>query len=725
MNKWVVSAVASVVLSAMPLLAAGPATAPSAILDAIRTGDWGVIPQRLKLQSASAGALVEPDQGKVANWIDDYRGLGDRFQAERKKAYDNAMRDTRTLQGGGYTDLAMDSVAECFTLASDKPALVSSSWVKQLSTDAVTAATKAADNGEWFKARRIYSNLSVLEPTEPRWTRLAEEMFRRVRILTRYAPDSAADVLRKELDYRKTARKFLVASTQPSAAATQPEEKVESSDQISQNLKSDWKTELNGIEMRMLREALQDAKLNYYKDVKYDQLLAGGLRAMRVFATTAGMETAFPSIGDKNKHAQFLEVIDEQLRMIQNRPVDADRLNSVLNLLSAANLQTLDLPDQVLISEFADGAFSTLDPFSSMIWPNDMDEFRTTTQGEFSGVGIQIQDVDGIITVISPIEDSPALKAGIRAGDVITQINGKSAKGITSLQAKRQITGMTGTTVILTIRSPDDQVKDYMLTRQTIKVSSVKGWTHPPEGGWNYIIDADQKIAYVRLSNFTKESSNELADAIEKIRRDGAKAMILDLRGNPGGLLTAAAEVADKFLPGGKIVSTQSLRDLAPESRIEAHSTDDDVKLPMVVMVNQYSASASEIVSGALRDLKRATIVGERSFGKGSVQMLFPLEKQRAYLKLTTSHYYLPNGKCIHREENSTEWGVDPDLKVELTPDQTRKLMGVRSDLDVLRDKPASAAELKQSTDAVLDADLQLDAALLVLRLQLAGSPTG
>ncbi|MGC4032576.1 MAG: S41 family peptidase [Tepidisphaeraceae bacterium] len=197
---------------------------------------------------------------------------------------------------------------------------------------------------------------------------------------------------------------------------------------------------------------------------------------------------------------------------------------------------------------------------------------------------------------------------------------------------------------------------------------------------------------------------------------------MFDLRGNPGGLLTAATEIADRFLTKGKIVSTQSLRDMAPESRIEAHATDDDVTLPMVVMVNQYSASASEIVSGALRDLKRATIVGERSFGKGSVQMLFPLEKQRAFLKLTTSHYYLPNGKCIHREENSTEWGVDPDLKVELTPEQSRKIIDARNELDVLRDKPAAAEEMKKSVDAVLNADLQLDAALMVLRLQLAGA---
>jgi len=404
---------------------------------------------------------------------------------------------------------------------------------------------------------------------------------------------------------------------------------------------------------------------------------------------------------------------------------------------------TVDIDYGVWISEFADGAFAELDPFSSMIWPTDLEEFNKTTQGEFSGVGIQIQtDEDGSLKVVSPLEDSPAYKAGIKAGDIIAKIDGKNAKGISLNQAVKTITGKSGTTVMLTVRSPNGTVKDYNIERKTIKVASVKGWLHRPGGGWDYFVDSDNKIAYIRLTNFTKSTTDELTRAADELKAKGAKAMILDLRYNPGGLLSAATEVSDKFLQDGLIVSTRADREGGPNSPTfaAAEKTDDEVALPMVVLVNQYSASASEIVSGALKDQSRAKVVGERTFGKGSVQMLFPLSSRSAYLKLTTSHYYLPSGKCIHREENSQEWGVDPDLTIEMTPEQMRAAIDARQDLDVLHDAavPDAPAEgkdkqIKQEAKDVKDAvakatkdpmasDPQLSAALLLLRMQLVGA---
>jgi carboxyl-terminal processing protease len=213
--------------------------------------------------------------------------------------------------------------------------------------------------------------------------------------------------------------------------------------------------------------------------------------------------------------------------------------------------------------------------------------------------------------------------------------------------------------------------------------------------------------------------------AVDEMKAEGAKAMILDLRYNPGGLLTAATDVADKFLSEGNIVSTRTdpSRDAPAQQPLDAHRSADDCDLPLVVLVNQYSASASEIVSGALKDWKRAMIVGERTFGKGSVQMLFPLKDRSAYLKLTTSHYYLPGGRCIHREENSTTWGVDPDVTVEMTPEQMRAAIDARQEMDILRDSGDDVAPSTQpDKKSLLSVDPQLSAGLLLLRMELNGA---
>jgi carboxyl-terminal processing protease len=241
----------------------------------------------------------------------------------------------------------------------------------------------------------------------------------------------------------------------------------------------------------------------------------------------------------------------------------------------------------------------------------------------------------------------------------------------------------------------------------------------------------------VRLTGFTRTTSADLDKAIEEIRKAGAAGLILDLRYNLGGLLNAATEVVSKFVDKGVIVSTRPDRPDSPNLPSELSVTNSGgVKLPLIVLVNQSSASASEIVAGALKDHNRAMSLGERTFGKGLVQVTYPVGNQQAALKLTISHYYLPSGKCIHREENSKEWGVDPNVTIEMTPDQMRAAMDAQRELDVLRDPdaPPDALTPEKADGSArpggkengtrkdpLSVDAQLSAALLLMRLQLTG----
>jgi carboxyl-terminal processing protease len=360
-----------------------------------------------------------------------------------------------------------------------------------------------------------------------------------------------------------------------------------------------------------------------------------------------------------------------------------DRFIEILRVVQKQYVRDVDAHE--MFKSAIRGMLSGLDPFSDYIPEEEADEFNKMTRGKFGGIGIQIGMTRGMLTVISPLEDSPAFEAGVLAGDIIVEINGKTADGITLNEAVKILTGEPGTQVKIKVRHLTGEMADVTITRAIIEVHSVKGVRRDDQGRWVWMLDPEKKIAYVRLTGFVDNSADELRKVLEEIVADGIKGLVLDLRFNPGGQLRVAVDVCDMFIDEGVIVQTKG-RTVSPW---EAIATKDGTLpyFPMVVLANPFSASASEIVAGCLQDHNRAIIVGERTFGKGSVQNLIPLEGDKAVLKLTTNKYYLPNGRNIHREEDMTdadEWGVMPDILVPVKPEEYVAVVRARQEADII-----------------------------------------
>lgn len=325
----------------------------------------------------------------------------------------------------------------------------------------------------------------------------------------------------------------------------------------------------------------------------------------------------------------------------------------------------VDVDDKQLFEGAIRGALMSLDRYSSYISPDDLDEFKTQTKGEFFGLGIELGVRNAWLTVIAPMEDTPAWRAGIRAGDRIVKIEGKSTEGLTVDKAVKILRGPKGTTVNISIRHEGERKDvDVAITRDVIPLLSVRGYKRSDtDGHWDWFVDPVHKIGYLRLSAFQENSLQELEKAIAEMQEKGMKGLVIDLRFNPGGLLSAAVTISDKFIEDGIIVSTRGRA--YPSESYKAHKAGTYPNFPLAVLINNWSASASEIFAGAVQDHHRGVLVGDKSFGKGSVQNVIPLQGGKAALKLTTARYYTPSGRSIHREEGSDIGGLTPDILVE------------------------------------------------------------
>lgn len=308
-----------------------------------------------------------------------------------------------------------------------------------------------------------------------------------------------------------------------------------------------------------------------------------------------------------------------------------------------------DITDAELLEGAVRGMLEGLDPHSSYLSPNDFSDLQAGTTGEFGGLGIEVGVEDGFIRVVAPIDDTPAARAGVQAGDMIIRLDGNSAKGMDINEAVSIMRGSPGTDITLTIiREGQEAPIDITLTRAVIKVTSVR----------SRMLEDD--FGYVRISQFQSRTGSSLLQELETLKSTAGgslKGLVLDLRNNPGGILQAAVSVSDAFLSKGNIVYTEGRLEQA-QMRFDANAADALNGAPIVVLINGGSASASEIVAGALQDHRRAVVMGSRSFGKGSVQTVLPLNNGAA-LKLTTARYYTPNGRSIQAE------GIKPDVELD------------------------------------------------------------
>jgi carboxyl-terminal processing protease len=338
-------------------------------------------------------------------------------------------------------------------------------------------------------------------------------------------------------------------------------------------------------------------------------------------------------------------VMAKRLPFQQDAYEDLKVFTEVLSYVEANYVEEVN-PEKLVYGAIR-GMLRTLDPHSSFMPPDVYREMQVETEGRFGGLGIEITIRDDILTVVSPIEGTPAFRAGIKAGDKIVKVDGETTKDMSLIDAVKTLRGPEGTKITISIlREGLTEPKDYTLTRAIIEIKSVR---------WTRLHD---DIGYIKLRSFQKTSSDELEEALQDLEEQNISALVLDLRNNPGGLLEQAIAISDEFLEGGQLIVYTKGR-LAGQN-MKGFSKDDPSHLdyPMVVLVNGGSASASEIVAGALQDLDRATIIGTQSFGKGSVQTIIPLSNGSG-LRLTTAHYFTPKGQVINGK------GITPDIVVE------------------------------------------------------------
>lgn len=700
------AALLSAILLATPAQATG--TGGIALFEDAKTGRFDRVLNSLRSGSYNGHHQVRD----LIHDLEQYQQHRNQHVTDQHAGQEEALKKMDESEQKDDLYHALTYAIEAHSLADDPAVLLTNKNILALVDRAVVAAQNTAKDGDWVQALGLYRALDLLFEDQQVYQDDAKQAGQHVRILQLYAPK-----LFQQLYAEHTKR---LANGQ---------DKLHDPPQLDTET---WEQRVEGVTIDILRTILDRAARKHVGNPGFRPLLLGAIESLLVLANTDGLDETFPSLGDTHRISSFrykLERIRSELNRFKHAMSRRDAFSCIKGIVSA-NDDTIELPEAVLVFEMADGVTTALDDFSAVIWPHDLEIFSRHTQGSFTGVGIQIERRDGRLLVVSPLLDTPAFRAGVRPGDIVVTVDGRHTNTWSLDRAVREITGLEGSQVVLGVeRAGSSGLIDIPINRAKIIIESIRGWQRdhhdPGQGYWDYFVDPQLKIGYIRLSQFLPQTADDLEGAINQMKdQGGLNALVLDLRFNPGGLLKGAIDVTNRFISSGNIVATVDAHGNASSTR-KATRYRTHATIPLVILVNRTSASASEIVAGALQDHNRATIVGTRTFGKGSVQDLFwhPSHLNPDFsLKLTTQYYMLPKGRIIHRKPDSVQWGVEPDIEVKVTDEIVAEGLKLRQKIDVVHfdDKPNNPDEPKPQANDILaqGLDPQLEAALLVLKTQ-------
>lgn len=645
----------------------------------------------------STGQSIEGRQ--LGTIIDEYMLMQTRRQVSKNAAYHEQKIELENLRNKGVLN-DINDVSKVLTVVikaleySDemqKNVLLGDPFIQRTIRRAENIAVELESAGKWLEAyQKSYSKLAQIYKLDNTYTEYAEQLLEKADIAA-FLQDSPCQACQEHYD---------------------------------------------GINKDMFIKAVDFLDSSYVNIIDYRNMAIQGINRCKLLVELMG----HPSLGINKKMRDMqcdasMAALTAMLNELEQSPspVSRDELIDSFECVLAMNESRIDemgLPPASLIVQFSKGALSSLDPYTVIYWPSQTKTFEKELTNQFTGIGIRFSKEKESPKVISVMPDTPAYHSGIEAGDVIEAVDGVGMSRMPALCVAQSIAGPEGTKVTLTIRHEGEhESRNIILQRTKIVVPSVRGWQRDETGKWRYMIDDYNKISYIRINCFDSRTVDDFESILSDLEKQGLQGLILDLRSNPGGLLSGAIEIADKFIDEGLIARIQPRCGMPTYISADRGKTHSDC--PLVVLIDRFTASSAEILTGVLQEPKynRATIVGERSYGKSSVQSIVSHLGGGAKLKYTTAYYYLPSGHKIknrntHESMNYGDWGVLPDVIVELRSDELRKMTKVqRANESASKDHYSDASDVRSfSVRETIDADPQLATGILVLKSKMINS---